>query len=116
MAGEAQAVDFGKQPGKAASVKPVPMQVLVTGRLESMRRYEGKVYTHVLTPAPDAYTRPQLVEIRSNKRLGDKHDEVTVTCQLGGYQRKPYHVTDKETGERMTVVPVDHTLDLVETD
>jgi hypothetical protein len=90
------------------------MQVLVSGRIEASRRFDGRTLTHVLTPAPDAYSRPQLLEIRSTRRLGDKGEEITVTCQLGGYQRKAFQTTDKETGERVTVVPVDHTLDLIE--
>ncbi len=89
---DAAAVDVSGA-GKGKVVKPLPaMQVLVNGRIEAVRRYEGKVYTHVLTPAPDQYTRPQLVEVRSPKRLGEKHDEISVTCVLGGYQRKPYQV------------------------
>ena len=92
----------------------IPMQVLVKGRIESSRSHEGKRYTHVMTPAPDAYTRPQLLEIRSKGRLGEKGDEITVSCVLGGYQRKAYQAKDKQSGEVTTVIPVEHTLDLVE--
>jgi hypothetical protein len=90
------------------------MQVVVRGRLEKARSYEGKRYSQILTPAPDAYSRPQIVEVRSKNRLGDVGDEVTVTCKLGGFSRKPYKVTDKQSGEVVTVTPVDHTLDVVE--
>lgn len=109
---EQKVTDFSK--GAKKDALPVSMRVVVAGRIETSRRYEGKVFTHVMTPAVDAYSRPQLVEIRSAKRLGDKHDEISISCTLGGYQRKAYQVTDKETGERMTIVPVEHTLDLVE--
>lgn len=105
--------------GKVEEKRPsgiVPMRVLVRGRVESSRRYEGKSYTHVMTPAADAYSRPQLVEIRSKSKLGDKGEEVAVACVLGGYARKPYQAKDKATGEVLTLVPVDHTLDLVESD
>ena len=90
------------------------MQVLVRGRLEKSRLYDGKRYSQIITPAPDAYSRPQIVEVRSKSRLGDVGDEVAVTCLLGGFSRKPYRVTDKQTGEMVTVTPVDHTLDAVE--
>ena len=45
---------------------------------------------------------------------GEFMDEVIVQAQLGGYTRKPFRMTDKETGETMTVTPVDLTLDAVE--
>ncbi len=92
----------------------VPMRVLVVGRVESSRTYEGKRYTHVLTPAPDAYSRPQLLEIRSKGKLGDKGEELSVSCVLGGFQRKAYQAKDQKTGEITTVIPVEMTLDLVE--
>ena len=97
---------------KEAAIQP--MQVLVRGRLEKARLYEGKRYSQIITPAPDAYSRPQIVEVRSKARLGDIGDEVSVACTLGGFSRKPYRVTDKQTGEVVTVTPVDHTLDAVE--
>ncbi len=90
------------------------MQVTVMGRIEASRRYDGQTYTRILTPAADAYSRPQVLEVRSKTRLGDKGDEVNIRCQLGGYTKKAYKFTDKETGELMTIVPVDHTLDLLE--
>lgn len=97
---------------KADSVKP--MVVFVRGRLEKSRSYEGKRYSQILTPAPDAYSRPQLVEVRSKSKLGDVGEEVSVTCLLGGFARKAYQAKDKETGEVLTIVPVDHTLDAVD--
>lgn len=95
---------------------PKSMHVLVAGRIEGSKTFDGKRYTQVLTPAPDAYSRPQLVEIRSKSKLGDKGEEVSAQCLLGGFQRKPYEVKDKNTGEVVKVIPVEHTLDLVEAD
>jgi hypothetical protein len=100
--------------GRKQAAQAVPMQVFVKGRIEAARRYEGNSYTRILTPAPDAYSRPQVLEVRSKARLGDKGEEVGVMCILGGYQRKPYQAKDKESGEIVTLTPVDHTLDLVE--
>ena len=90
------------------------MQVLVRGRIEAMRRFDKTRYTRVVTPAPDLYSRPQTVEIRSKQGIGQIGDEITVTAVLGGYARKPFRTTDKETGETTMVVPVDLTLDAVE--
>ncbi|ALF90439.1 MULTISPECIES: hypothetical protein [Ralstonia solanacearum species complex] len=98
-----------KQP---ASIKA--MQVLVRGRIEQMRAHEGTRYTRIMTPAPDAYSRPQIVEVRGRQKLGERGDEVTVLCSLGGYQRKAYQFKNKDTGEVETVTPVDMTLDVVE--
>lgn len=99
---------------KNATVKA--MHVVIAGRVEGSKSYEGKRYTQVMTPAADAYSRPQLVEIRSKSRLGEKGEEISCHCVLGGFQRKPYETKDKQTGEIVKVVPVEHTLDLVEAD
>lgn len=90
------------------------MHVVVIGRIEGSKAYEGKRYTQVMTPAADAYSRPQLVEIRSKARLGEKGDEISCQCLLGGFQRKAYETKDKQTGEVVKVIPVEHTLDLCE--
>lgn len=93
---------------------PIPNVTRIKGRVEISRSHEGKRYTQVMTPAEDAYSRPQLLEIRSKSALGGKGEEIDVFCRLGGYQRKAYQYKDKNTGEVITIVPVDHTLDLVE--
>lgn len=101
-------------PNIAPSAKVFPLQVLVKGKVEASRRFDGKRYTRIITPAADAYSRPQVVEVRSVAKLGDLGDETEVTCRLGGYTRKPYRTTDKDTGETTMVTPVDLTLDAVE--
>ncbi len=90
------------------------MQVLIRGRIDAARRHDKTTYTRIVTPAPDPYSRPQTVEVRSRQRLGQAGDEITVQAQLGGYTRKPFRSTDKETGEVTMVTPVDLTLDAVE--
>ncbi len=95
-----------------ASVKP--MQVLVKGRVDARRRYEKTVYTRVVTPAADPYSRPQTLEVRSAQPVGSVGDLVSLVCVVGGFSRKPYRITDRETGETQTIVPVDITLDVVE--
>lgn len=90
------------------------MQVLIRGRIDAVRRHDKTTYTRIVTPAPDPYSRPQTVEVRSRQRLGQTGDEITVLAQLGGYTRKPFRSTDKETGEVTMVTPVDLTLDAVE--
>ncbi|MGA0569840.1 single-stranded DNA-binding protein [Variovorax sp. VNK109] len=93
---------------------PAPMEVLIKGRIEASRRHDGTRYTRILTPAPDAYSRPQVLEVRSKQSLGQSGDEISVTARLGGFTRKAFRATDKETGEVTMVTPVDLTLDAVE--
>lgn len=90
------------------------MEVSIKGRIDASRRYESRYYTRVITPAEDSYSRPQVVEIRSEAKLGQRGDEISVSCRLGGFTRKPYAVFDKVTGERTMVTPCDLTLDLAE--
>lgn len=89
-------------------------QVMVKGRIEDTRRHESTQYTRVLCPATDEYSNPQTMEIRSKARLGQKGDTITQLCVAGGYKRKPFMATDKETGEQTRVVPVEHTFDAIE--
>ncbi len=100
------------------NIKPLQakqyMQVTIKGKIDASRRHESKHYTRLITPSPDAYSRPQVVEIRSNQKLGQRDDEITVDCKLGGYTRKAYRATDKDTGETAMVTPVDLTLDALE--
>jgi len=91
-----------------------PNQVMVFGRIEHFDRYEGFYFSRVMSPAVDAYSRPQVLRIRSKASLGRKGEEVKALCQLGGFTRKPFQFTDKTTGEVLTVIPVDMTLDLIE--
>lgn len=101
-------------PGKVSM--PVPGRAYFVGRVESSKFHDGVHYTQVLTPAADAYSRPQLLEVRGKKRLGQKGEEVNFFATVGGYRRKSYQVKDKQTGELVTVEPVEHTLDVVEID
>jgi len=95
---------------------PVPGLAYFVGRVEGSKFHDGVHYTQVLTPAADAYSRPQLLEARGKKRLGQKGEEVNFFATVGGYRRKSYQVKDKTTGEIVTVDPVEHTLDVVEFD
>ena len=101
---------------RASSVRPAlpPMCMQILGKVEAVRRYENKTYTRVICPAPDLYSKPSVVEIRSSGRIGQRDEEIDAIARLSGYTRKPYRVTDQATGEQSTITPVDHTLDLIE--
>lgn len=99
-----------KAPAKAG---PIPAQVRIVGKVTRKRRHERQTYTTVIMPARDEYSRPSTVEIRSEQAFGDVGDRIDVVCELGGYEGKPYQVTDRDTGERRTAHPVNLYLDLV---
>ena len=97
------------------TVRPTePMVVLVKGRIEASRLFDGRRYTRVIAPAPDAYSRPSFVEIQSKSKLGEKDEEVTQLCRLGGFTRKAFRATDRDSGETTMVTPVDNTLEAIE--
>lgn len=98
----------------AAAAKLGLMETVIRGRVEGSRRYDNAYFTRVLTPAVDAYSRPQLLELRSPRQVGSKGEEVTVRARLGGFARKAFRATDKDTGEVTTIQPVAMTLDVVE--
>ena len=66
----------------ATTAKTIPMQVLVRGRIDAVRRHDKTTYTRIITPAPDPYSRPQTVEIRSKQRFGQPGDEVAQLAEL----------------------------------
>jgi hypothetical protein len=92
----------------------VTMRVHVRGRVIGCRRYDGKIFTTFVCPAPDAYSKPSNVEVRSKARFAEIGEEVGCDCVLGGYEGRKGTVTDKNTGEVRDFRPVVHTLDLVE--
>lgn len=77
-------------------------------------RREDVFWTEVTIPAPDEYSMPGILEIRSRVSLGRKGDDIEGRVRLGGYRRKAYQFTDKETGEQRTVRPVVNVLDWCE--
>jgi len=102
------------EPAKIPAVGVVPMRVNVRGRVERMRRYEGTVYTTILTPAKDEYSRPNSIEIRSKGQVGAVGDDVNVFCLLGGFSERPRKWTNTDTGEVRTIHNVRMFLDLVD--
>lgn len=91
-----------------------PMEVIVEGKVLRVRRFQAQVFfTTVITPAPDEYSRPSVVEVRSKERVGDPEQKVRLRCKVGGYEGRAYRAVDKETGETRMATPVTVTLDVV---
>lgn len=86
----------------------------VRGRVEAVRKYDKNRFTRLISPSVDPYSPPQVFEVRSKAQLGSVGEEITIDVLLGGYRRKPFRVTDKETGELTTVTPVEMVLDAIE--
>lgn len=72
----------------------------MVGRIESVKRKDGVFYHGFLLPAPDEYSRPQFVEVRANRKLGEPGEDVTVPVSVCGFI-KSFEYTDRQTGERL---------------
>lgn len=90
------------------------MLVSIVGKITRVRRYEQFFYTTIICPAKDEYSKPSIIEIRSKSRFGDTDEKTNIKAELGGYEGKAYTVTDRESGERKSLVPVTMFLDLCE--
>ena len=101
-----------EKPVPFASQKP--LQVLIKGKVLRCRRYDQHFYTAVITPAADQYSKPSIVEVRSKARFAEVDEETSCTALLGGFEGKSYRVTDRDTGEQRSLIPVNLFLDLVE--
>lgn len=99
---------------KKETAARVPLRVFVQGKVTRVRRHEKFVYTTVICPAKDEYSRPSVVEIRSMARFAEVEETCKADCVLGGYEGKSYTHTDRESGERKTLIPVNLFLDLIE--
>lgn len=109
------------------SAQPLPLnagstpsqvgRVLLRGRIAGVRSVPGRDgqlwLTLVTLPAPDEFTRPEMVEIQSRQRIGKRGEDFHGACILGGYPNN-YETKDRDTGEltqvrsaRMTITLAD---------
>ena len=103
---------------EVATVKPVAsaqyLRVSIRGKIIRSRRFEEHIHTAIMCPAKDEFSKPQVVEVRSRRKIGEREDIITVECDLGGFERKAFQMRDAETGEVLRIIPVNHTLDVIE--
>lgn len=90
------------------------LNVVISGKLVDQRKHDGTFYSTLVAPAPDAYSSPMPFEVRSRKTLGSRDQVVSVPCRLGGFFRRTFDTTDRNTGEVRRVKPVIMTLDALE--
>lgn len=100
-------------PASLAAVKPATMTFQAVGRIEHVAKFQDNVTTLIKTPAPDAYSHPSTIAVRSKARLGAVGDEVAITCRVGGVPRT-FKRTDKDTGEITMARTADHYFNVVE--
>lgn len=62
-------------------------QAIIRGRIIEVKRTENGCYTAIALPAPDQYSHPQAVEVRSARLLGKPQDDITIRVGVGGFRR-----------------------------
>lgn len=71
------------------SVSPISSlkanQMFIQGRIEHVSKFEDKYEHIIVTPAPDAYSKPSLMRVNSEGRLGQRGEEVKVLCMFSGW-------------------------------
>jgi hypothetical protein len=105
------------QQGTTAAPQVPPLVAAVKGRVFAARRIQTKNGPQVITilklAAPDEYSSPQTIELRSAQRLADNGQDWSGRVRIGGYGRQ-YQATDPETGEKRTVQTADNSLTVIE--
>jgi hypothetical protein len=85
----------------AANISNLPRHNVVTisGRLDhSQQAGNGKNYSELTLPAPDAYSKPATVKIESRSNLGRLGETVTLDAYLTGFVRSFQTQDDKQRG------------------
>ena len=89
-----------------------PNQILITGRIDSVRAYEWQgrrgFEQRVVLPASDNYSAPSVVLVRSSLRLESPGDDIRALCEIHGF-RSRFTAKDGEVidSARMTLRAID---------
>lgn len=76
------------------------MQVQFIGcRIEKMEQYNGKFYTVVGVPAPDAFSHPSKYRLQSGGKLGDFGQLIDVTANMQGIVKTKTYF-DRQTNQQ----------------
>jgi hypothetical protein len=85
---------------QAAASQQIPLVVRIVGRIDFVKQGTSKgkpsFLTLVKTPAPDPFSAPSTVEVRSGVRLGAAGDDVELFANLKGYSQSG---VSQKTGE-----------------
>lgn len=91
-----------------------PMMISIEGKITAQRFQHPNYYTTIVCRAPDEFSAPPVVEVRSVGQLGPDNTVVKVNCKLGGFLGRPYEVVDRNTGAKRQVRSCILTLDQVQ--
>jgi len=88
-----------------------PLHTIVSGRITGFKvldKGDNPYLTRVTLPAPDEFSHPQTVEVRSKRRVGQLHEDTKLLVRIGSY-RRTFRLQSGETADA-----IDHTLYVVE--
>lgn len=98
---------------QATAEKPLALaQARIVGRVTNVRsRVSGanKVfYTLMKLPAPDSYSSPSTVEVRSTERIGSVDADLSIIVNIGGYPRSWEQKDERgmPTGDRVPTAEI----------
>jgi hypothetical protein len=60
-------------------------QIFIQGRIEHVTKFNDNFEHIIITPAPDAYSKPSLMRVNASTRLGQKEEDVKVLCYFNGW-------------------------------
>lgn len=72
---------------------------LIGVRIEKTEVYQGKNYTVVAAPAPDAFSYPSRFRLTSEKPIGNVGNFMDIDCTIRGVVR-PKTFLDRNTGQQ----------------
>ncbi|GAO35792.1 single-stranded DNA-binding protein [Sulfuricella sp. T08] len=84
-----------------------PLQMLVSGKVESKRKFNNRHYSVLICPSGDEMVGPAIIEVESGSALADVGDMWRGICAARG-SRHSYKMVDKETGEQVTIKTARH--------
>jgi len=71
----------------AQQIQSANNMAIIKGRIDTVRMHDGRHMHVVLLPAADEFSKPQAVEVRSNRRLGEPGSDLQCRGQLMGFTR-----------------------------
>lgn len=71
-------------------------------RIEKSEFWQGKQYTVVSAPAPDAFSHPSKFRLSSDQPLGQTNQLIDVDCTVRGVVTQKSYV-DKNTGQQKMI-------------
>jgi hypothetical protein len=82
------------------------MQFQMTARIDLAEFHNGRHYTVVTTPAPDAFSHPRRFKLQSDFPLGNSGSSIECTVEVSGIVRERKFL-DKHTGQQRTFQEAD---------